>query len=258
MTKNRSLKIVTPIYKKNLNCLEKIALDHSFNQINNIDHSFIHPNNLNINYYAIEFPNSTFIALPFEFFLSQRHYNQLCYEVGFYKLFTEYTHLLILQTDAIISNFNKLDKWLDSDFDFIGGPEETLYSYDLSSIHPFDSLGDGLQPFKFQGLNGGLSLRRIQKMIASIEEYPMLTKFFRNYCGGIGEDIFFNLISKVSKNNFLVPNEISASDFSYNCKYEFWYEFNKRELPFGFHGWNRNPIEQNFIFHLLGINYENT
>lgn len=258
MTDKISLNIVTPIYKNYLNYLEEISLTHSLKQIINFDHTFIHPNNLNVDYYNKEFPNSNFIALPYEFFLSQRHYNQLCYEVNFYKLFSAYSHLLILQTDAIISNINKLDKWLNSNFDFVGGPEENVYSYDLSSVHPFDLLKDGLHTFQFQGLNGGLSLRRVKKIIASLEEYPILTSIFRNYSGGIGEDIFFNLISKVSKNNFLIPNEISASDFSFNCKYKYWYEFNKKDLPFGFHGWNRNVADQNFIFKLLNINYENT
>jgi hypothetical protein len=258
MPNKKSIKIVTPIYKENLNFPEKLALDFSLNQLIHIEHCFIHPNNLNIDYYSNNYPNSIFLALPFEFFLSQRHYNQLCYEVDFYNLFKDYDYLLILQTDAIISNANKLDKWLNSNFDFIGGPEEISYSYDLSTIQPFNLLKDGLHVFNFQGLNGGLSLRKIKKIILVLEEYPTLTNIFRNYAGGIGEDVFFNLMSKISKVNFLIPNEITASDFAINCKYEYWYEFNKKELPFGFHGWNRNSNDQDFIFKLLGIKYENT
>ena len=251
MLKEYKVNAITPIYKEEFSSIEQFSISHSLDQLKNISHTFFHPKDINLSYYINLFPNSKFMSLPNEFFSSQRHYNQLCYEIEFYKLFSEYSHILILQPDAIVANADLLKDWCQSDFAYVGGPESNLFSYDIRGIPPFDKLSDSLHPVKLQGLNGGLSLRRVDKIIEALEEYPELTSFFRAYSGGVGEDIFFCLLARVTNLDFKMPNEVAASKFSITCNFKQWMDFNSNELPFGFHAWYKNYEDENFVLNLL-------
>jgi hypothetical protein len=246
-----NVQVVIPIYKEKFDELELFSISHSLKKLGEISVAFIHPDGLNLNFYFANFTNASFLPLPEIFFKSQKAYNQLCYEVEFYKLFSNFTHILILQSDAIILKADNLEYWLRSDFDYLGGPELNSYEYELRSIEPFRSLINSLHPIRFQGLNGGLSLRRIEKIIQALEEYPDLTRYFRNYAGGIGEDIFFSLISRVTGKSFLVPNEVIASKFALTGNFIEWLQFNKGEIPFGVHAWYRKEEEKDFILKLI-------
>lgn len=245
------VQVVIPIYKENFDQLELFSISHSLKKLGGISVAFIHPEGLKLDFYSNKFPGSDFLALPKFFFESVKAYNQLCYEVGFYKLFKDFTHILILQPDAVILRPDDLEYWLMCDFDYLGGPELKCYHYELHSIEPFNRIAGSLHPLVLQGLNGGLSLRRIDKIIEALEEYPDLTKYFRSYAGGIGEDIFFSLLSRVTRKSFLVPNEIIASKFALTGNFREWIEFNGSEIPFGVHAWYRKEEDKEFILKLI-------
>jgi uncharacterized protein DUF5672 len=246
-----NVQVVIPIYKEKFDELEFFSICHSLNKLGKINVAFIHPEGLKLDFYGNSFAGANFLAFPRFFFESVRAYNQLCYEVGFYKQFRSFTHILILQPDAIILKPDELEYWLMSDFDYLGGPELNCYHYELRSIDPFGKLTSSLHPITLQGLNGGLSLRRVDKIIQALEEYPDLTKYFRSYSGGIGEDIFFSLMSRVTRKSFLIPNEIIASKFALTGNFREWIGFNSDEIPFGVHAWYRKEGDKEFILKLI-------
>ncbi len=244
---------LTPIYRPTLDPIELFCVKTTTQNLQGVDHYFVHPTAMATSRYKDLFPSSTFIPMPDIYFQSQRSYNQLCYEKFFYEIFNAYTHMLITQTDAIVVTPNSLKTWCELPFDYVGGPEGNLYSYDIRTIKPFNLLPNSLHPVKLQGLNGGLSLRRINSMICALEEYPDLTKLFRTHAGGIGEDIFFSLMGRVSNTGFRVPNEIQASRFAVTCNFGEWTAYNNNLLPLGFHAWFRRKEDQEYVLGLLGI-----
>ena len=241
-------KIIIPIFKEYFSENEFFSINYSSKVLKDKDITFIFPNELNLEYYKKTFPKINFFSLPKEFFYSQKTYNQLCYERAFYEFFkNDCTHILILQPDAIVINSDILE-WSNSRFDYIGGPESNNYSYNITSVMPFTDL-PSFHPIRLQGCNGGLSLRKVESFIKVLEEYEELTKLFRTYAGGIGEDIFFSLMGRVSS-FFQVPNELIASKFALTDKFQEWIAFNKA-LPCGFHAWYNTQESENYIKGLL-------
>lgn len=242
--------IITPIYKNSLFEIEEFSILHSIRILNLYTHIFIHPRNLDLDYYINKFPNSLFLSFDDKYFKSHQSYNQLCYEALFYETFhMNFNFILILQTDAIVIS-NKLDHWMNSGYDFIGAPESTLYRYDISSIKKYGDI-NFLMPVQFYGCNGGLSLRRISSMINALNNHSELSSFFRNYHIGIGEDVFFSLISKIS-DDLKIPNEFISAKFAYTNNFISWNSFNNPSIPMGFHAWYKtiedfNFVKQNFL-----------
>jgi hypothetical protein len=245
---NCSVDIVIPIYKTSFDEMEYFSINHSLGVLSNYPAVFVHPEGLDLAYYREYFPDGTYLSLPSVYFESHRNYNQLCYQVEFYNLFSHVSHILILQPDALVARPD-LDRWCASRYDFLGGPECNVYSYDIRGISPFSKL-DYLEPIRLSGCNGGLSLRRINAIVAVLEEYKELTLFFRNYGVGIGEDIFFSLMGRVS-DSFQVANEFAASKFAITEKFPQWIEFNNGNIPFGFHGWYKSESDKTYILKLL-------
>ncbi len=246
------LLLVTPIYKSEFDAIEQFSIDYSLNKLERFRHVFIAPYDLELSYYSSRYKASFFMLFPNEFFSSHSAYNQLCYEVGFYKSFSTYSHILVLQPDAIVVSPNNLDEWLYSTYDFVGAPENALYTYQVNNISPFDKLLGALQTVHLQGLNGGLSLRKPAKMIEMLEEYPELTRFFRTYAGGVGEDIFFSLMSRVTRKNFHIPSELMASRFAITGNFRQWLDFSESQIPFGFHGWYQSEETKQLTLKIIG------
>jgi hypothetical protein len=216
----------------------------------------VHPEGLDIGYYNERFPASVCQALPAVYFESHANYNQLCYEPWFYGLFQHFSHLLILQPDAIVVQPD-LAQWCNSRFDYIGAPESHTYTYDIRGIPPFDQL-PSLAPIVLSGCNGGLSLRRLSAIQNVLFEYKELATFFRSYGVGIGEDIFFSVVGRVAE-HFQVANEVTASRFAITDKFNEWMQFNKGQLPFGFHAWYRQEADKQYVLEMLNVlNWQQT
>jgi hypothetical protein len=254
---NVDVAVLTPAYKSELSGFENISISGSLNRMLESDlsfkHYFICPDSLATGWYEKFFPQSNHVHFPRHFFESRACYNQLCYFPGLYENFLDYEFMLILQTDAIVLAASRLKEWIVDIYDFVGAPETAKHNYEISSITPFQPLKGVLHALTFQGLNGGLSLRRTRKCFQVLQEYPELRDLFKHYGGGIGEDIFFGALSKITKKNFILPNEIKASSFALTDNFQLWLEFNKSALPFGFHAWERSNFAKKIVFENLGI-----
>jgi len=249
MSQYTRVDIVIPIFKTSFDKMEYFSVNYSLKMLSNkYKVVFVYPDKLDLCYYVDHFPGSFFSPFPAIFFESHKNYNQLCYEVGFYSQFSKSSHILILQPDALVVQ-QDLDKYCLSRYDFQGGPESHEYIYDIRGIPPFSKL-DFLAPIRLHGCNGGLSLRRISAFIEVLQEFKELTQFFRSYGRGIGEDIFFSLMGRVS-DSFCVANEVAASKFALSYNFSQWIAFNRGVIPFGFHGWYNNEKDKEYVLSLL-------
>ena len=88
--------------------------------------------------------------------ITRYHYSALLKKPQFWENFNNWSHILIYQTDALI--LRKIDP-IYFEYDYIGAPWQTIDNW-IGTCVP-----------KYNGGNGGFSLRNIKKMIQCCEIY---------------------------------------------------------------------------------------
>jgi hypothetical protein len=220
---------LVPIYKYELSSFELYCLKKSLAALAGRDVRFIGPASLVTIYYSENFPFFQFIGLPDINFSSIENYNRILINKEFYKLFLNYEFLLILQTDAIVLR-DDLDFWRAQPFDYIGAPWPDGYEIHVNSGKFSDANGKNIKVYVG---NGGLSLRRVRKCISLLNEFDgEILEFFNST--GSSEDLFFSVMGALS-NDFIIPNEITASRFSVELKPSYYVNLNDGILPMGGH-----------------------
>lgn len=223
--------IVIPVYKGTLDEFEKYSLDHSLSaMLPAREVFFIGPETLDRRYYIDHYPSISFIVFKADFFESIAGYNRLLLGAPFYERFIDYEFMLVLQTDAIILR-DELDFWCEQPFDYVGAPWPDGYELFVNAGR-FE--GNNGKKVKVQVGNGGLSLRRIKKCLSLLDEFREIVQVFEHT--GSSEDLFFSVLGALS-NDFIIPNEITASRFSVELKPAFYVEVNGGKPPMGGHAW---------------------
>jgi hypothetical protein len=221
---------LVPVYKPILDEQERYSLDYSLEKLAGRDVRFIGPFGLDRAYYSVRYPQIPFVGFADEYFSSIQGYNRLLLDIEFYGGFAEFEFMLILQTDAIVLR-DELDHWCAQPFDYVGAPWP-------DGVELFVNLGrfSGDKGKRVRALvgNGGFSLRRIRKCVSLLREFPEATDYFVR--SGSSEDLFFSLMGPLSE-DFVLPNEITASLFSMELKPSYYYAVNGMRLPMGGHAW---------------------
>jgi len=229
-----SCAIAIPIYKNELQPLEKFSVDYSLRQLKQGRQvCFIAPGKLDTSYYAREFADVPVLRFEDQFFESVEGYSRLLLNQGFYSLFAkQFEFTLILQTDAILLR-DEIDYWCGQPWDYIGAPWpdglEVMINMDCFS-GPL-----GKQVRAYVG-NGGLSLRRNKSCMQLLDEFPQARDMFLRT--GSSEDIFFGLLGTQSV-SFRTPNERVASLFALELQPERYFAINQNQAPMGGHAWWR-------------------
>ena len=213
-----------------LNAIEEYSIDYSLKWFEDHEVLLIGPDRLDLSYYLSRYPGISFSGYDPYYFSSIQGYNHLLLSEAFYEKFLDFEFTLILQTDAIVLR-NELPFWCSQPFDYVGAPWP-------GGLELFVNLG------KFEGANGrrvrtmvgngGLSLRRNKKCIALLQEFPEAIDYFHR--SGSSEDLFFSFMGPLS-NDFVMPNEITASRFALELNPSFYFFINGHHLPMGGHAW---------------------
>jgi len=225
----KKIVFLIPIYKNKLIFLEEFSLKYSLNFINKFDIYFISPHNISVNYYNAMFPGINILKYSNLYFESIFGYNKLLLNVDFYKQYKEFEFILILQPDAILIK-DDINKWLNSPIDYIGAPWPSKFKLNLI----YDQFRLNNHYVECSVGNGGLSLRRVDKVISLFDEFSEALSFFIE--SNSSEDLFFSSYGLVS-NFFNIPNEIVASHFSLELNPDYYFKRNKGIIPFGGHAW---------------------
>jgi hypothetical protein len=222
--------VLIPIYQATLSPLETYSLDLSLSSLQGREFFFIGPEGLDFTYYAHRYPGIDFVSFEKSYFQSIAGYNRLLLNVDFYQKFINYEFMLILQTDAIVLK-DDLMAWAAKPFDYIGAPWPDGNELFVNLGRFQGELG---RHIKVHVGNGGLSLRRNRKCIALLNEFSDATSVFLKT--GSSEDLFFSYMGALSQ-DFVMPNEITASLFALELKPAYYYEVNGRIPPMGGHAW---------------------
>jgi len=222
--------IVIPIHKPDLTALERYSLDVSVAALPGRTLLFIGPEGLVLDYYRQHFPAIPFRAYDAQSFASIQGYNRLLLNPAFYEGFAGHTHMLVLQTDAVVLR-DDLDHWCAQPFDYVGAPWP-------DGVELFVNLGrfEGDRGRRVRAMvgNGGLSLRRLDTHAALLREFPEAADYFVR--SGSSEDLFFSLMGNLSA-DFVLPNEITASRFALELKPAYYFSVNGGVAPMAGHAW---------------------
>lgn len=181
------------------------------------------------------------------YFRSISGYSLLCMSKLFYKRFSKFQYMLILQLDVFIFS-NKLDYWCNKSYDYIGAPlvKKVNNIYEISGNY----------------YNGGLSLRNTDFFIKSYNNkwykhcvnvsvsrpngnkilkvvHGLILAFISKYnipfvSFNVGmEDMYMGSVSGLKK-----PIVEEAMLFSYEDYPEYLFSLTNK-LPFGVHKWER-------------------
>lgn len=225
-----SVAIAVPIYQPGLPAIEEFSLDHSVRMLAGRQLSFIAPLGLDVRYYQARYPQLAIEWFAPDYFANIPGYNRLLLGEELHARFAGHEFLLILQTDAIILR-DELDFWCSQPFDYVGAPWPDGYEL-FVNLDRF--VGSNGRKVKVPVGNGGLSLRRIGKCLALLEEFPDAIKVFRHT--GSSEDLFYSVMGSLSA-DFVLPNELTASRFSLELKPSYYQSINGNRLPMGGHAW---------------------
>lgn len=225
--------VLVPIYQEQPSTAEQWALSHSLSLLQGRHIRFIGPERLKTDWYQARFPHIPLTLFAAPAFNSIQEYNRLLLNPAFYSLYADYEFMLVLQTDALLLR-DELDDWCALPFDYIGAPWPKMYELFVNTGRLEGSFGKHVRV----GVgNGGLSLRRIQKCRALLHEFPVENDYFQKT--GSSEDLFFSVMGSLS-NDFIIPNEITASRFAMEGRPSYYYQINGGHLPMGTHAWEKN------------------
>ena len=228
--------VLIPIYKTTLDAFEQYSIDHSLEVLANRPILFIGPEGLDVSYYAARYPKIAFRAYPAHYFASIPGYNHLLLSRSFYTEYLDHEFMLILQTDAIVLR-DELDWWCAQAFDYVGAPWPSCFEV-IANAGLFE--GEYSKHLRAHVGNGGLSLRRIRKCLSLLEEHAVFLDIFEKT--GSSEDLFFSLMGQLS-NDFIIPNEITASRFSLELRPSYYFRINGGKPPMGGHAWWKYEID---------------
>lgn len=149
----------------------------------NRDIKVIIPNNIPTDYYD-KFKNVVEICqVDSNYLCSFKKYNEFCCKKEFYHIFARYDYMLIYQTDCWVFE-DRLDYFMGLGYDYYGAP--------------WPHLGDNVG-------NGGLSLRKVRKMLEITNEHTYDANIrFPN------EDTWFCLLHK---------DELNVCDLNNACNF---------------------------------------
>lgn len=224
--------VLIPVYRPVLDRLETASVDQSMAVLRSTGRPcvFIGPEGMDTGWYAERYPDVPVMRFPARFFSSIKGYNLLMLDPDFYRGFAGHDFVLILQTDAFLLH-DALDHWAARPYDYIGAPwpegMEVLVSTDRFA-------GPHARKVRARVGNGGLSLRRIDKCVALLQEFPQSLEVFRHT--GSSEDLFFGLLGPLSL-DFVMPGEVEASCFAMELQPTHYFQVNGQREPMGAHAW---------------------
>ena len=94
--------VVVPTYKPQLTGTEERVSRNALQVLHQNDACFVAPTQLALAWYRQAFPRCSFLAFLDEYFTSTQAYFNLMFGPGFHHYFANYSHLLVMQTGAVV------------------------------------------------------------------------------------------------------------------------------------------------------------
>ena len=248
--------VAIPVYRPELSAAEKVSIDRTVEVLAGRHLFLVGPARLDsylqalCERYGQKLRHKTFDD---RFFAGIKGYNALMRSKVFYGSFSDHSHLLISQTDALVLS-DELDFWCGRGFSYIGAP------WFVGGSTP-------RQPLEFLGVgNGGFSLRNLSDFQRVLDTPRRIPNFIKSRAGGrqgllnlprrlkherwfaynvepffptSNEDQFWGVLVPAAYPFFRVPRPDEAVAFAFEVAPRLLFELNGCKLPFGCHAWER-------------------
>lgn len=212
--------VVIPYYHSDLKISESISLEQCIKVLGKYPVIFVVPDGMKEEEYPTV-SGAIFKKVPKEWLISIDSYNRMMLTEDFYRLFEEYTYILIYQLDAFVFS-DRLMEMCQYDYDYIGAPWLSGHYHYIDAKRCIWRVG-----------NGGLSLRKVRSVIRLLEKGEQ-----NSYSDP--EDVFFAISDSA---DFKVAPVDIALKFSHEMEVKRCFELNKETLPFGCHAWERYDFD---------------
>ena len=214
--------VVIPIYKEELDDLEKISLAQVRKVLKNYPIIFVAPEGKNFSYLE---PGELLVQFHPQHFQSVETYSELLLQPFFYEPFMVFEYILIYQLDAFVF-YDALEEFCRLGYDYIGAAWP-IYAW-------FGNKVEGKTP---RVGNGGFSLRKVRachRLLSKAIHWSNFENICKNYC----EDGFFAMCGVTEELDFNVAPIEVANLFAMN----FYPDRHVKKLgglPFGCHYWTK-------------------
>lgn len=239
--------IVVPIYKKKPDNDARLCIDRIQSKLSCYDVYFMTYRGLGLDAYRRLWkqPAKFHIAyFPKRYFKNTFTYSRLLLKEGFYKAFSGYEYMLIVQTDALVlGDANDLESFMDKKYDYWGArwiePVE-ICSFEIEKDRKkklLKILPRSISQWLFKNPkycdvgNGGFSLRHINKTIALLKEKK---KYAHRWLDN--EDKFFAYHGLDNHVKYRIAPASMVDKFSQESIIK---ESLDTKNPFGVHAWRR-------------------
>ena len=265
--KNPSMVVLVPTHLEQLDDRQSSVLLHNLTVLRRFDCEVLLPEHCNPQWFETFFASHGLAArvrlVSSGYFGGPREVNRMGMDPEFYRNFLGYDYLLVCHLDAWVYHDN-FEPWLNRGFDFIGAP---LFLPESQDAH----FKKRMAPF---GANGGLSLRRVAKMVEVLEAFNVrlnlsrilgaifflvknkqlemvrillrLIRELRDDWRGtvqrynIYEDVFFTVVAPMCGLPLRTPSSKEALRFSCEVNYTLIQkEILGAEPPLGVHGFDK-------------------
>ena len=214
--------VVIPIYKEELDDLEKISLAQVRKVLKNYPIIFIAPEGKNFSYLE---PGEMLVQFHPQYFQSVKTYSQLLMQPFFYEPFLPFDYILLYQLDAFVF-YDALEDFCRLGYDYIGAPWP-YHGWSYQKI-------EGKTP---RVGNGGFSLRKVKACHRILKESVVLPGY-KDALEKFNEDCFFAMCGMAKEIDFnTAPIEV-ADLFSMEWYPDRYVKKLRGELPFGCHNWH--------------------
>jgi hypothetical protein len=256
--------VIIPFYKDTLSDYEKIALQQCQQILPNHTKIAIKPKSLTLPADAGIISLTDAVSFDDNYFKSLAGYNRLMLSAEFYKQFLNYEYILIYQMDTFIFR-DELNQWCSQDWDYIGAPwihktyhksaaglafykakKAIMHALGIPSKHIFEGKVG----------NGGFSLRRVKKFHELCISMKPTIDFYLSQTGHIyNEDVFWSIEVNRESKQMNVPDVDTALKFAFEVPPLKAHHYNKANLPFGCHDWDKyadfwRPIFKLYNYHI--------
>lgn len=217
--------VVIPIYKEEIDDLEKISLAQCRKVLGHYPIVFAAPEGKNFSYLE---PGDMLVQFHPQYFQNTLTYSQLLLQPFFYEPFLSFDYILIYQLDAFVF-YDALEEFCRLGYDYIGAPWPVSWG--------FIRVG-----------NGGFCLRKVKtchRLVTEVIDWQSWLNYSGEHIptkyGFVGncEDSFFAFCGANKDIDFNVAPVKVAKLFSMESYPDRCVKILGYELPFGCHGWTK-------------------
>lgn len=231
---NQRCVVVIPIYKVQMSRFESISLLQCSKVLSNHDVYYIAPFGFDYKQYRDIF-NAPIKYYDKKYFQNISGYNNLMMTKNFYESFLEYDYMLIYQLDGFCFS-DGVGYFMSLGYDYIGAPwldGMNLYTYNFKGCGMLKKLFPkvGFIARLYVG-NGGVSLRKIDSIIAAFNAYEAIISQWR-----FNEDILYSYLGEMDYSRFKVADVSTALKFSFEMSPSKCFQANEYKLPCFCHAW---------------------